>query len=240
LSNGSGQVGEHLTESLFWASVALLPERVDSHRGVPIDGTAWNFAVPAQRAGSCVGGFRLSAAHGAAGLRGPVAYAERLVPGFGVAHQRRLAAVFGHAVALLALGDWLPNPQTRVDLDPSLKDSAGLPLARITSHLGDNERRLLRPMADTTRAVWTAAGAEIVEETSAVDLFSTAHVLGTCRMGADPAGSVADADGFSHEVPNLAFADGSLVPSSGSGDSPMLTITALALRTADRLLARAR
>jgi choline dehydrogenase-like flavoprotein len=240
LGNGSGEVGAHLTESLFWMSVALLPERVDSYRGVPIDGTAWNFAVPARRAGGCVGGFRLSTAHGAAGLRGPVAYAERLVPGFGAAHQQRLVAAFGHAVALLALGDWLPNPRTRVDLDPSLKDSAGIPLARITSHLGDNERGLLTQMADTTRALWAAAGAEIVEETSALDLFSTAHVLGTCRMGDDPAHAVADADGFSHAVPNLAFADGSVVPSSGSGDSPMLTITALALRTADRLLARSK
>ncbi|MBP1684942.1 MAG: hypothetical protein H6Q33_1085 [Deltaproteobacteria bacterium] len=238
LANGLRQVGEHLTESLFWLSVALLPDRVDSYRGLPIDGAAWDFAVPARIANGCVGGFRLSSAHGAAGLRGPAAYAERLVPGFGAAHQRHLAAVFGHAVALLALGDWLPNRRTRVDLDPSLKDSAGIPLARITSHLGDNERQLLQRMADTTRALCTAAGAQVVEETSALDLFSTAHVLGTCRMGDDPAQSVADADGFSHEVPNLAFADGAVVPSSGSGDSPMLTITALALRTADRLIAR--
>jgi len=58
-------------------------------------------------------------------------------------------------------------------------------------------------------------------------------------MGKRPEDSVSGADGFSHEVPNLAFADGSLVPSSGSGDSPSLTITALALRTADQLLERA-
>ncbi|MFN8628198.1 MAG: GMC family oxidoreductase [Candidatus Binatia bacterium] len=240
LANDARQVGEHLTESLFWLSVALLPDRVDSYRGVPIDGTAWDFAIPARLAEGGIGGFRLSTAHGAAGLRGPVAYAERLIPGFGAAHQRQLAADFGRAVALLALGDWLPNARTRIDLDPSLKDSAGIPLARITSHLGDNERHLLRRMADSTRAVWTAAGAEIVEETSALDLFSSAHVLGTCRMGDDPAQAVADADGFSHEVPNLAFADGAVVPSSGSGDAPMLTITALAVRTADRLLARSK
>ncbi len=83
------------------------------------------------------------------------------------------------------------------------------------------------------------AGAETLEEFSSLDRFLTAHVLGTCRMGTSAADSVSDADGFSHEVPNLAFADGSLVPSSGSGDSPCLTITALALRTADRLLERA-
>lgn len=240
LSNGMGQVGEHLTESLFWMAVALMPERMEAHRGVPIDGTAWDFAVPSEQSTGYVGGFRLSTAHGAAGLLGPGAYAARLVAGFGLSHQREMAAVFGHGVALLALGDWLPNPRTRVDLDPSLKDAAGMPVARIASHLGDNERALLKHMAHTTRSVFAAAGARIVEETSALDLFATAHVLGTCRMGTDPAQSVADADGFSHEVANLAFADGSLIPSSGSGDSPMLTITAMALRTADRLLLRPR
>jgi choline dehydrogenase-like flavoprotein len=238
LANTHGQVGRNLTESLFWTSVGLLPERVDSFRGVPIDGSAWEFAVP--RAGDgWVGGFRLATAHGALDLRGPSAYAERLIAGFGADHQRRMRESFGHAVGLLAVGEWLPGPDTAVDLDLLLQDKLGRPLARISSQLGANERALLRSMADTTRAVLREAGVdEIVEETSALDLFVATHVLGTCRMGGDPRESVADADGFAHDVPNLAFADGSLVPSSGSGDSPFLTITALALRTADRLLAR--
>jgi choline dehydrogenase-like flavoprotein len=142
-------------------------------------------------------------------------------------------------VGLLAMGEWLPNDETYVDLDPSQRDAAGLPVARLHSHLGENERQLVRHMADTTRALLVAVpGAEIAEETSALDTFAPAHVLGTCRMGSDPRASVADADGISHEVPNLAFADGSLVPSSGSGDAPSLTIMALAVRTADRLIAR--
>ena len=239
LANGSGQVGRNLTEHLFWSAVALLPERVDAHRGQPIDGTAWRFAVPSASPLGYVGGFRLSTAHGALGLRGPVAYAERLLDGFGRAHQQRMAAEFGHAVGLTAMGDWLPNDDTYVDLDPSLYDEAGLPVARIHSRLAENEQRLLRHMADTTRALLAAVpGAQIAEESSALDIFAPAHVLGTCRMGSDPSTAVADADGFSHEVPNLGFADGSLVPSSGSGDSPSLTIAALAVRTADRMIAR--
>ena len=239
VANGNGQVGRHLTEHLTWSTVALLPERVYAHRGQPIDGTAWRFAVPAASPYGYVGGFRLSTAHGALDLRGPAAYAERLIDGFGRGHQQRMAAQFGHAVGLLAMGDWLPNDETFVDLDPSARDAAGLPVARLHSHLGDNERHLLRHMADTTRALLaTLPGAEIVEESSALDICAPAHVLGTCRMGRDPRSAVADSDGISHEVPNLAFADGSLVPSSGNGDSPSLTIMALAARTADRLIAR--
>lgn len=238
--NGNGQVGRHLTETLYWWSIGFLPERVDSYRGLPIDGIAWDFSVPRRPANGPIGGFTLATAHGAAGLRGPAFYATRLLQGFGHAHQRRLIDVFGHAVAVVATGDWLPNPHTYVDLDPWLTDRAGLALARITSHLGDNERQLLVRMADSARAVLAAAGGELAEETSALDLFVASHVLGTCRMGTDPQSSVADADGFSHEIRNLAFADGSVVPSSGNGDAPSLTIMALAIRTADRLLARAR
>ena len=212
LANGSGQVGLNLTETLLWQSTALLPERVDSHRGVPIDGTAWDESVPSLRRSGAVGGFRLSTAHGAAGLRGPAAYAGRLVPGFGLEHQNRMAEVFGRAVGLLGIGDWLPNPGTLVDLDPSLTDAQGLPVARITSRLGENEKRLLREMVERGRALLSAAGAETLEEYSSLDRFLTAHVLGTCRMGTGPADSVSGADGFCHEIPNLAFADGSLVP----------------------------
>jgi len=238
LANGSGQVGRHLTETLSWTSTALLSERVDAHRGLPIDGSAWAFAVPKRRPEGYVGGFRLATSHGMAGIRGPAFYAEFLAPGFGLEHQRRVAEIAGRGVAISAIGEWLPNAGTFVDLDPSLKDALGRPLARIHSKLEANELSCLKHMADTVRAILAAAKAEIVSELTTLDLFLATHVLGTCRIGKDPATSVADPDGFSHEVPNLGFADASAVPSSGSGDSPSLTISALAIRTADRALAR--
>ncbi|HKI86051.1 MAG TPA: GMC family oxidoreductase, partial [Thermoanaerobaculia bacterium] len=105
VGNGEGQVGRNFTETLAWTSVALLPERVDSYRGLPVDGVAWNFAVPSSSKDGWVGGFRLSAAHGEEDLRGPVAYATRLIEGFGPAHERRLREVFGHAVAVSGMGD---------------------------------------------------------------------------------------------------------------------------------------
>jgi choline dehydrogenase-like flavoprotein len=46
-------------------------------------------------------------------------------------------------------------------------------------------------------------------------------------MGADPARSVVDGRGASHDVAGLYVADGSLFPDS-SGVNPMLTIMALA------------
>ena len=61
----------------------------------------------------------------------------------------------------------------------------------------------------------------------------------TCRMGADAATAVVDRDGRCFDVPNLYVADHSTYPSALSVN-PALTIMALSLHTADRLLERAK
>jgi choline dehydrogenase-like flavoprotein len=62
----------------------------------------------------------------------------------------------------------------------------------------------------------------------------TTHVQGTCRMGDDPARSVVDRDGESHDVKRLFVGDGSLIPRTLSVN-PSLTIMALAARLAEHL-----
>jgi choline dehydrogenase-like flavoprotein len=57
---------------------------------------------------------------------------------------------------------------------------------------------------------------------------------GSCRMGADPATSVVDTHGQSHEVRRLYVGDSSLHPRTLSVN-PSLTIMALGSRLADYL-----
>ncbi|MCX5740688.1 MAG: GMC family oxidoreductase, partial [Proteobacteria bacterium] len=57
------------------------------------------------------------------------------------------------------------------------------------------------------------------------------HVMGTLRMGADPATSVTNPSGRFHDVDNLYACDGSVFPTS-SGYNPTLTIIATALKIA--------
>jgi choline dehydrogenase-like flavoprotein len=64
------------------------------------------------------------------------------------------------------------------------------------------------------------------------------HLLGTCRMGDDPATSVVDRNHRSHDVPNLFICDGSSFVTSGRGQ-PTMTIMALAFRAADQIKAAA-
>jgi choline dehydrogenase-like flavoprotein len=60
-------------------------------------------------------------------------------------------------------------------------------------------------------------------------------LLGTAKMGTDPATSVVDAWGRAHDVPNLFIMDGSIWPTS-SGMNPTATIVALALRCTEHLV----
>jgi len=67
----------------------------------------------------------------------------------------------------------------------------------------------------------------------AMSLFS-AHQMGTCRMGKDPETSVADPYGQLHDTPGVWIGDGSAFPTP-SGVNPMITIMALAHRTAEHI-----
>ena len=60
---------------------------------------------------------------------------------------------------------------------------------------------------------------------------STAHIMGTARMGNDPTASVVDACGRMHDVDNVYVGDGSVFTSAG-GFNPTITIMALSLRMA--------
>jgi choline dehydrogenase-like flavoprotein len=68
--------------------------------------------------------------------------------------------------------------------------------------------------------------------------IAATHLAGTCLMGDDPQLSVTNPYGQVHGVPNLYITDASVLPGQGMGDSPSLTIQALALRTADYITLR--
>ncbi len=71
----------------------------------------------------------------------------------------------------------------------------------------------------------------------AMTLF-TAHQMGSCRMGADPATSVAGPEGELHDTPGVWIGDASAFPTA-SGTNPMISVMALAHRTAEAIAARA-
>jgi choline dehydrogenase-like flavoprotein len=64
----------------------------------------------------------------------------------------------------------------------------------------------------------------------------SAHQMGSCRMGSDPADSVADGRGELHDTAGVWIGDGSAFPTA-PGVNPMISIMSLAHRTAENMLA---
>ncbi len=127
----------------------------------------------------------------------------------------------------------LPEEQNRVVLDSELTDSDGIPAPKIHYRISDNTRAILKYSVERMEEVHRAAGAI---ETFPVEVWpdEPGHLLGTARMGDDPATSVVDSYGRCHDVQNLFIADGSIFVTSGSAN-PTNTIAALALRVGRQL-----
>jgi choline dehydrogenase-like flavoprotein len=101
---------------------------------------------------------------------------------------------------------------------------------------GENDRRMMNFMLDRMEDIAKAAGAFDYKATDYRDengVYRTPawHMIGTCRMGADPERSVVTKWNQSWDVPNLFIVDGSVV-ATGGVVNPTPTISALALRAA--------
>ncbi len=234
LAKSSDQVGRNFMETLYWQSAGLLPGLSHSHVGLQSDAICWDFNAP-DAIPDVVGGCRFHSSTTETGLNGPVGYASRLIGGFGQKLKQDMREQFGSAIAIAAIGEFLPNEQSYVDLDPEQRDQYGMPVARIHSFLADAEIMRMRFMANTCRAVLKHTGATLVEEISSYDFLTATHVFGTCRMGVDATDSVVDEYCRTHDHDNLFIVDASVFPSSGGGESPSLTISALAMRSADAI-----
>ena len=127
--------------------------------------------------------------------------------------------------------DDLPEETNTVTLDAALTDSSGLPAPKITYTLSENSLRMLDFMTEKMTEAHRAAGAV---DTFLDPLVPSGHLLGTARMGTDPATSVVDPFGRSHDVPNLFIVDGSVMV-TGGGINPTSTIASFALRAAEHL-----
>jgi choline dehydrogenase-like flavoprotein len=233
IGNESGNVGRNFMETLYWFSSGIHGDPLGSYRGIPVDSICWDFNAPDSIPG-VAGGCRFSPAVAEADFTGPINYAKRAIKGWGKKHKEAMRSTFGRALVIIAMGESLPNKRSYIDLDPFKKDAAGIPLARINTFIEDMDIRRLEFMSGKSREILFAAGVQrIFEEYSAYDIFNASHVFGTCRMGSDPEYSVVDGYCRSHRWRNLFIVDASVFPSSGGGESPSLTIEALAIRTAD-------
>jgi choline dehydrogenase-like flavoprotein len=208
-------------------------ERIDAYKGPPIDSRIWNFSLPTREA-AVRSGYVLGVAGTTAAFHGPMSYAL-VMPGIGQAHKDLMRARFGTVLTLFGVAEQEPRAVNRLTLADA-KDADGIPLLRVHSAHSPLDLGALDAMLMRVKELARASGAaDVLQQITSYDLPMAAHVAGTCRMGRDARTSVVNAYGRCHDVPNLFITDASVFPGQGAGDSPSLTIQALALRTADHI-----
>ena len=143
-----------------------------------------------------------------------------------------------HVAGLSVCAEDLPDPENRVEPSPDRIDEDGIAAPRMVYRVSSNTRAILDFGLERAAEALREAGAAAVER---VPLKAQAgfHLMGTARMGNDPASSVTDRFGRCHQTPNLFIADASTFVTS-SALNPTATAQALALRTADHIAAGAR
>jgi choline dehydrogenase-like flavoprotein len=235
LANSSGLVGKRYMVHPGHSVVGIFPEPLDGQVGITSNFILSQEFYETRTARGFARGYSLVAY----GSFGPLSEAwgdVQPVP-WGETHHREMKHRFGHTVGIGIMGEDLPEDVNRVTLDPSSKDSHGLPAARVTYRLSENTRRMLEDGVARAKEALLAAGAAEVQQAREPNVW--AHLMGTARMGRDPKTSVVDSWNRAHDVPNLYVVDGSSFVTSAAVN-PTNTIGALALRAADGIWERRR
>lgn len=135
-----------------------------------------------------------------------------------------------HFATMAAVIEDLPDPANAVTLSDR-KDQFGVPLASTQHTAHPDSVKLWQAALNQGLAVFEAAGAE----EAWTGPQAAMHIMGGTIMGADPATSVCNDFGQTHDVPNLVVAGPGLFPTSG-GVNPTFTVHALTARCAQHLL----
>jgi choline dehydrogenase-like flavoprotein len=234
LANSSGLVGRRLMLNPCPMVVGIYDEPMDSWLGPAGQNVhSFEFYETDESRGHVLGGSWMTMPTG-----GPYAAAEILAEGGEKIHGPglldKVRGVMGYSQLVAMVTGDLPHTENRVELDPHLTDSSGLPAPKVVYKQDANSDALIDWHIEKVGEALYASGATKVVNFPAMP-DQPGHLLGTARMGDDPAASVVDRWNRSHDVPNLYVVDGSVFVTSGA-ISPTGTITALALRAAHHML----
>ena len=253
LGNSSGQVGRNLMFHFQSIVNGFLPQRVHGQRGravthgisdfrgVEPGGAAIRLVDTGDGPRVYMGGIcEFGASQGLPITEDGGVYAFRLGPlgkrfGLGLKNAIRDGALGQHLFELTMQAEDAPQLTNMVDLDPTVKDIFDYPVPRVTYAPHEYEKQARMFYVPYMRSVLLNAGATQAFVAPCDQTFgdppTSYHIMGTLRMGSDPAVSVVNPAGRFHDVDNLYACDGSVFPTS-SGYNPTLTILAMSARIA--------
>ena len=142
----------------------------------------------------------------------------------------------GATVRMRSYYDVHPSIESRVTLDPARTNRYGDPMPRIQHRVDEpslaREERVQQHIRAAFDRIAVAANGRVLS-TSVGSYLD--HPGGGCRMGTDPATSVCDGFGRTHDHENLFVVGAPTTPTAGCINGA-LTFAALALRSVDRIL----
>jgi choline dehydrogenase-like flavoprotein len=256
LGNRSGQLGRNVMFHLFTLGIGVFADEPHAWRGPSTTFTIDDFVGPDRSAAARATGLPylkggICEVGGGLTLLAEAGIYTVLPGSWGrvLKEAMRTSALRRHLGGLSMVGEDLPQEANRVDLDPTIRDVYGFPVPRITHSSHPFELAASQYFGPRLGAICASAPGAIAAGWLPVGLLaeatggfaspyagpaSTAHIMGTARMGHDPETSVVDRWGRMHDLDNVYVADGAVFPSSG-GFNPSLTIMALSLRMARHL-----
>src|SRR5271157_758052 len=187
--------------------------------------------------------------HGNPGLRGGAMLANEFIrlpyqavdmPPNGVrwgkAHKDFMRKAYRRTIKIMGPTQEMPVFDSRVQLDPSVRDFWGMPVAQLSGYQHPHTLEIAGVMATKAEAWLKEAGAiQTWRSVPGNGVSGGQHQAGTCRMGNDPKTSVVDSWCRVHDTDNLYVIDGSVHVTNG-GFNPVLTILANACRASAHLV----
>jgi choline dehydrogenase-like flavoprotein len=229
LANSSGLVGKNLMAHLTCTVTGLFHEPLNGFKGPVMGDLVVQDWYKTDEKRGFVRGYTLEKF-----VPGPFFYASNMMNLWG-AELKEMISHYAFAGGWWVCGEGLPNDDNSVTLDPEAKDKYGLPVAHLRHSWADNDRRLIQHGVQKAGETLETAGAWRVQ----AGPVSSAHPMGTVRMGRDPQTSVINSHCQSHDIPNLFVADTSVFP-TGSGVNTTLTAMTIALRASRYIIQQAK
>ena len=239
LANSSGYVGRNLMFNAHAGVNAVFEHPLNEFKGVQATRVVLDY-YETDPARGFYGGGGIDARGGLAMT--PLAYTLFGAPpsdkNWGAEYKEMISYSFARQMGMFVSATSLPMDRNNITLHPGNTDKWGRPSIVVTYNDHPDDIANARFLQDKSQELLDAAGAERTWSEPAGATSFGVHLLGTCRMGDDPATSVIDRDHRAHDVPNLFICDGSSLVTSTRGQ-PTMTIMALAFRAADRIKAAA-
>jgi choline dehydrogenase-like flavoprotein len=158
------------------------------------------------------------------------------VPSWGAAHKEFMRKAYRRSIAVHGPVQEMPVFDSRVQVDPRVRDYWGIPVARLSGTNHPHTVGVARFIASKAETWLKEAGAiSTWLKLPGRGLSAGQHQAGTCRMGNDPKTSVVNRYGQVHDMDNLFVVDGSVHVTNG-GFNPVLTIMAFAYSASDYMV----